>query len=527
MSFLRTIAVLLAGLVFATAAHAKRVALVIGNSAYQHVSALPNPANDARAMADKFESLGFEVVEGYDLDQTDLTRKLRTFARAANSAEISAIFYAGHGIQVHGKNYLVPVDARLNDSFDWEFEVTPIEDFIKQAQRASGASLVFLDACRDNPLPQEVARSLGLNTRSAGGRGLAPIEVEDRTSGLAIAFATSPGDVALDGSGDHSPFTEALLKHIGAANTDISVVMNRVTGEVMDITEKAQRPWINASLDGDLILNPVAIQEPQPQVVAVAPVQQVQPQVAARGASSFEEEKFMLELAKDSGDPADYQAYLDLFPQGRFAQIARNAIKRIEDAAAPVQPVQQAVAEQPVEVEEEPVEVAAVAEPVTQPVDDSAKQQVTRSLAAPLSLAVTDAVRFQPSNQNDEVLLNLDRAQKKSVQARLNALGINVGGVDGSWGRKTRAGITQWQMGNTLPGTGFLNVAQYQLLIVQSELQYQSWLSTRPAQQTFQGSSRVSSGSSSRRSGSNDGFNSFINGVGQGLGNAFGNKIFR
>lgn len=492
MSFLKTLAVIVAGFIFATAAHAKRVALVIGNSAYQHVSALPNPANDARAMADKFESLGFDVVEGYDLDQNDLTRQLRTFARAANEAEISAIFYAGHGIQVKGKNYLVPVDAKLNDSFDWEFEVTPIEDFIKQAQRASGASLVFLDACRDNPLPSEVARSLGLNTRSASGRGLAPIEVEDRTSGLAIAFATSPGDVALDGRGDHSPFTEALLKHIGAANTDISVVMNRVTGEVMELTEKAQRPWINASLDGDLILNPVAIQEPQPQVVAAAPVQpQVQTQ-AARGASTFEEEKFMLELAKDSGDPADYQAYLDLFPQGRFAQIARNAIKRIEDASAPAQPVQQA-AVQP--VEQEPVAVASVAVPV----NDEAKQKVTRSLAAPLSLAVTDPMRMQVADQNTEVLLNLTRDQKKSVQGRLNAIGINVGGVDGSWGRKTRAGIQQWQVQNGLVGTSYLNATQYQLLVANSEIQYQSWLASRPARVSQGGSSRVSSGGTVRR----------------------------
>ena len=99
MTIFRTIAVIIAGLAFATAAHAKRVALVVGNSEYQHVSALPNPKNDAKAMAAKFKSLGFDVVEGYDLDQSDLTRKLRTFAKAANSAEISAVFYAGHGIQ--------------------------------------------------------------------------------------------------------------------------------------------------------------------------------------------------------------------------------------------------------------------------------------------------------------------------------------------------------------------------------------------------------------------------------------------
>lgn len=108
MSIFRTITLIIAGLAFATAAQAKRVALVIGNSAYESVPALPNPRNDALAMADKFKSLGFEVVEGYDLNQNDLTRKLRTFAKAANSAEISAVFYAGHGIQVHGKNYLGP-----------------------------------------------------------------------------------------------------------------------------------------------------------------------------------------------------------------------------------------------------------------------------------------------------------------------------------------------------------------------------------------------------------------------------------
>ena len=264
MTYLRIIftAVLaLAGMLLSTSAMAaleKRVALIIGNGAYSNAPALANPVEDARAMADKMRAMGFEIVEGYDLDKNGLERTVREFSKTSKDADLSLFFYAGHGIAVANRNYLIPIDARFEDSSALDFEAVPVGLVTKQMQYSRGVSLVFLDACRDNPLAQTLSRSMGSVTRSSGiGSGLAAMKISNPGKGLAIAFATSPGAVAYDGSGRHSPFTGALLKHIGEPNTDITEIMSRVTGEVVKTTNEKQRPWLNTSLTGSVILNRV------------------------------------------------------------------------------------------------------------------------------------------------------------------------------------------------------------------------------------------------------------------------------
>lgn len=240
-------------------AAADKVALVIGNSAYRHAPALPNPGNDARAVADLLTGMGFEVVAGYDLDKAGLDAKVQDFARALGGADTALVFYAGHGLQVEGRNFLVPIDARLASEADLDFEAVDMDLILRQLERRQRTNLVFLDACRDNPLAGNLARSMGA-ARSAGiGRGLARI---DGGLGTLIAYATQPGNIAADGTGNHSPFTEALLRHLPTPGLEVRQALSRVRKDVVEATDGKQVPWDHSSLMGDFILNP-APAEPQ------------------------------------------------------------------------------------------------------------------------------------------------------------------------------------------------------------------------------------------------------------------------
>ena len=195
----------------------KRVALVVGNSAYQHTPKLANPKNDATDVSAALKTLGFQVIDGLDLDKAAFDRKVRDFATALQGADAGVFFYAGHGLQVAGQNYLVPVDAELTTAATLEFEMLRVDVVHRVMERQTSTNVLFLDACRDNPLARNLARAMG--TRSAEiGRGLAPLE---SGVGTLISFSTQPGNVALDGAGRNSPFAGALVKHMSAANDDL------------------------------------------------------------------------------------------------------------------------------------------------------------------------------------------------------------------------------------------------------------------------------------------------------------------
>ena len=202
---------------FVTGARAeKRLALVIGNSAYQHTAELKNPRNDAADIAAALKGLKFEVVEGLDLDKRTMEITVRKFAQALKNADVALFFYAGHGLQVNGQNYLVPIDARLEDATGLDFEMIRLELVHRAMERETKANLIFLDACRDNPLSRNLARAMG--TRSGDiGHGLAPVE---SGVGTLISFSTQPGNVALDGEGRNSPFASALAKRIRTEGED-------------------------------------------------------------------------------------------------------------------------------------------------------------------------------------------------------------------------------------------------------------------------------------------------------------------
>jgi uncharacterized caspase-like protein len=230
----------------------RRVALVIGNGTYQNTDVLPNPPNDARAIATALKRVGFqEVIEGEDLDVGALAGKVRDFSRALRGADLAFFYYAGHGVQVNGQNYMMPVDARLAEEGDVYAETVELTDVLKHMERQVKTNIVVLDACRNNPLARNLTRSMG--TRSAGsvGQGLAEVKAG---VGTLIVFATQPGNVALDGNELHSPFTSALLKHIEKPNLDISLMLRLVRDDVITVTRGQQVPWEHSSLRGVVML---------------------------------------------------------------------------------------------------------------------------------------------------------------------------------------------------------------------------------------------------------------------------------
>lgn len=251
MKFIVSVALLLVTLFNSSQALAeKRVALVVGNSNYKYTTALPNPKNDASALSAVLERLGFEVVGGNDLDRSEFEKAVVTFSRKLRSADVGLFFYAGHGLQVGGQNYLVPTDAKLSDESDLEFAMLKLNDVMAQMERSTKTNLLFIDACRDNPLARNLARAMG-RTRSGNiSRGLAVV----RTGiGSMITFATEPGNVALDGAGENSPFTTALLKHIETPGLDIANMLRRVRRDVILSTKNAQVPWNHSSLTSGFV----------------------------------------------------------------------------------------------------------------------------------------------------------------------------------------------------------------------------------------------------------------------------------
>jgi uncharacterized caspase-like protein len=233
------------------AAQGKRVALVIGNSAYEHAPRLSNPRNDATDMAAALKQHGFQVIEGFDLNKAAFERKVREFASAMQGAQVGVFFYAGHGLQVAGHNYLVPIDAQLSTAAALDFEMVGLDLVHRTMEREAQTNILFLDACRDNPLARNLARSMGTRSTEVG-KGLAAVE---SGVGTLISFSTQPGNVALDGAGRNSPFAGALVRHMSASSEDLGALLIAVRNDVMKETERKQVPWEHSALTGRLRSN--------------------------------------------------------------------------------------------------------------------------------------------------------------------------------------------------------------------------------------------------------------------------------
>jgi tetratricopeptide (TPR) repeat protein len=232
----------------------RRIALVIGNGAYENATKLANPANDARIIAKALRGMGFEVIEGIDLKQDAMRRTVNDFLRGATNARIALAFYAGHGIQIDGKNFLLPVDVTLEGK-DLTAGMTEVDQMLAGLDDQIRTNIVIFDACRNNPVAQPAAgegRSVQVRSGLAAPSGLG--KGATTGAGTLLAFATAPGQVALDGDGENSPFSSALARHMGTPGLEVQQMLTRVRAEVVAATGSKQVPWSNSSLLGEIYL---------------------------------------------------------------------------------------------------------------------------------------------------------------------------------------------------------------------------------------------------------------------------------
>jgi uncharacterized caspase-like protein len=295
-----------------------RVALVIGNGKYQNVAELPNPASDAQAVAAALKRIGFSVVEGYDLGFTAMAERLKAFGKAADKASVALVYYAGHGLQMQGTNYFLPVDATVQRERDLAYDAISLDMILREAEAARDLRIVILDACRDNPFAARIARAGGATRALQIAEGLAQAGNVGRDT--LVAYATAANALADDGSDRHSPYTTALLKHLETPGLEINLLFGRVRDSVFEATAGRQTPFTYGSLGGD----PFYLIPPK----AAAPV------VAAPEFDPEREALFWRAL-ENSTDPADMLLYLKYFPDGPHAGLALRRLQEPEGVAKP------------------------------------------------------------------------------------------------------------------------------------------------------------------------------------------------
>ncbi|MCV9967522.1 caspase family protein [Pararhizobium sp. BT-229] len=422
----------------------KRVALVIGNSAYKHAVELPNPKNDAKLMAETLRAAGFTVLDGENLDKAAMTVLVDQFTEIAYDAEVAIVYYAGHGLQVDGRNYLVPVDAQLEKAAQLQTRTIPADKVLAALPPDPAVSIIILDACRDNPLARTLAKALPASRSSSMGVGLAPVQANGQSTGsggLLIAYATDPGAVAYDGKGINSPYTAALARHLTTPGLEIQSALTRVRADVSEATGGAQRPWHNASLSREVFIGGDLKAEVQAQV----PATEAKPAgdtAAASGASevNWTVEQKLWEEASKRNTVAHYELYLQQYPSGNFATLAKLNLDQLKAV--------------------DTTEVASI----TPAGEASASASQVRT-----AVAIPDDVKLTVGTPETEATLNLDRESRIDLQLRLGALGHVTGGADGALGTKSRNAIGSWQRQNGLVETTYLTQQQHMFLVVQTD----------------------------------------------------------
>jgi len=393
----------------------RRVAFVVGNGAYKNVAQLPNPPVDAKAMAAVLRNVGFEVVEGTNLTRDKMTERLLEFGKKAQGADVAVFFYAGHGIAISGTNYLLPIDADIKSEMDVKLGAAiNIDLTLDQTMSDAKVKLVFLDACRDNPFAAKIKSNA--STRSVSVQsGLAEMKSGE---GTLIAFATGPGQTALDGQeGTNSPFTRALIANLTTPGVEIQQAMTKVRAQVNEETNKGQLPWGHTNLIGSVYLNPVAA----PAAGAAAPSSSAPAAVASTSSGSDVEVEFWRSV-RESNKPEELNAYLTSYPNGQFKSLALARIASLENGPS----------------------------------------TTTRNLTT----GIDPATFTENSDQTTEDQIGLEKGQRRDVQRRLTGLGFDTK-VTGKFDDTTRAVITRWQAARGYPKTGFLNKLQHKALLAE------------------------------------------------------------
>jgi hypothetical protein len=438
----------------------KRVVFIVGNSNYQNVVTLANPANDAAAITEMFRNAAFDVVESRrDLKNAEMRRALRDFTDKARDADIAVIYYAGHGLEVDGTNYLIPVDAVLERDTDAYDEAIALDRILQAIEPARQLRLVILDACRDNPFAKNMKRTVASRTL---GRGLAVVEpVRPNTL---IAFAAKGGSTAADGDRKHSPFTTALLKYLAKPGLELGKAFRLVRDDVMSATGNRQEPFVHGSLGGnDVALVPGPVAPP-----AASP---------GANANANAEIRSDYELAERVGTEEAWDSFIAAHPTGFYADLAkaqRNkltgenvriaATERARAAAEELARLasegaraseqaraaarskaaeeERVSAEKAKQIEEKKIAAAEQARPKDVPpkADKPADQAV--ALLAP-GQANPDATKSdRPSPQDVPRLL----------QSELRRVGCKTGEVDGEWNASSRRALSSF---NDNAGTRF------------------------------------------------------------------------
>ena len=442
----------------------KRVALIIGISKYQQVPPLPNPTRDADAIGALFKKAGFDVVENErDLGITDLKRVIREFSQKTRDADVAVIYYAGHGIEVDGTNYLVAADAKLSNDFDVEDETVSLDRVLKALDSAKRLRLIIIDACRENPFSKSMKRTVA--SRSIG-RGLA--RIEPTSTNTLVAFAAKAGAVADDGDGENSQFVQALVKYIAEPGLDLRLALGRVRDEVLQRTGMRQEPFVYGSLGGD----------------TVALVPQAGKPVDTEADASID-----YELAAQIGTKEVWDSFITHHPTGFYANLARAQInklsaaeqshaeaenvrhdaegqaaqkaeelrKQLEDAKTGQTAIEKQKALEQMKKE---LEEAKKQAELAQQQADTARQQVEqakRQAALDAQRQVEEAKRAAKEDAEKIALLTQGRTDPSAVppsapqigqagitrllQAHLKRVGCNSGNVNGRWDDSSRKAL--------------------------------------------------------------------------------------
>jgi uncharacterized caspase-like protein len=444
----------------------KRVAFVVGNSQYANVTALPNPVNDAAAIAQMFRNASFDVVESrHDLTNYEMRRALRDFTEKARDADVAVIYYAGHGIEVDGSNYVVPVDAALDRDTDAYDEAIGLDRILQAIEPAKQLRLVILDACRDNPFAKTMKRTVA--SRSLG-RGLA--RVEPAAANTLIAFAAKGGSTASDGNRQNSPFTTALLKYLAQPGLELGKAFRLVRDQVMDATDNKQEPFVYGSLGG----NDVAL-VPAP---AAAP--------AVVGANPNAENRADYELAERVGTKEAWDFFIATHPSGFYTDLAKaqrnkraaeeprlaatdRARQPAEDRGRPTGQGAKASEQAEADAQSKAAEEARLAAEKQKQIEEAkvaaaenAKRQSDARLAAAeppkpaadasdvLRSRHADVASLAPSDSKPDRQMPPDLP--RLLQSELKRVGCKTGGVDSDWTASARKALSAF---NDVTGTKF------------------------------------------------------------------------
>ncbi len=410
-------------IMMASAAVAKQVALIIGNTAYQNAPILENPQNDARAMDKTLRDLGFETTLLVDAELPEIAEGLGEFETKLVGADAAVFFFAGHGMQLGGENYLLGVEATVKNQFALDGEAVRLSRILDLMEERATLSMAFIDACRDNPLANALQEKAGGRARSLGlSRGLAPLTRTYRDT--LVAYATAPGAVAFDGMSQNSPFTAALLKHIGTPGIEVSTMLKRVTGEVLTATSGAQQPEVvtqmsrefyfkgTVSIDGTITLEPNREDRAS---AALATARRIT--APAQRATAFQI------IARD-------------YPDTNAGELAALLGAQTFEPSA----------------QQDSRDVAA----------EGNRQDFASLLSQSTPGAGLDQKLATPKQLEEE--LELTVKEFRDIQRTLNALGFDAGPEDGRLGPRSRDALKAFQVFSNLAATGYVSNETFETL---------------------------------------------------------------